>query len=342
MKEIQGKSYSYLSPISINEIFLKHNITFSRLIRMNALKTIVKPKIDKELVELKAKKKDLVQPISEKDLKRLRRIEKFDFFSEVQLENAMEYYHSSVLNESYFTLLWEMILTYLNDTNKQDVLQELNLIQSSVPLEHHGVIAYNRPMNDIFVDDDNDLDGISYEMLRNYYELTSNKKEVVQLADKYHILIPANTSKAFLREKVTLMLKKRSQLTDELLSKINNATVPVLKEILKEFNIEQQDLLTISEMIDMIISSYEKKRNENMKDNNELNTVQKDVQNLSTSLLQQILMNQQLILQSLENFNEGVKTDKKKKLLDRIFNYVVIFLIGVVFVFWIFYAITYL
>ena len=72
------------------------------------------------------------------------------------------------------------------------------------------------------------------------------------------------------------------------------------------------------------------------------NLNEKDVQNLSTSLLQQILMNQQLILQSLENFNEGVKTDKKKKLLDRIFNYVVIFLIGVVFVFWIFYAITYL
>ena len=90
---------------------------------------------------------------------------------------------SSITQNSYSSI----VITSSDNKYPSVFLQGHSSVNSSVyPVEMR---LYN------LGNDDNDLDGISYEMLRNYYELTSNKKEVVQLADKYHILIPANTSK---------------------------------------------------------------------------------------------------------------------------------------------------
>jgi len=341
MKENQADSYVQLSPLLVSELFNKHNVTFPRSLRVEALKKSVKKRISENVTALKKKKAEAIEPFLAKDSDRLKRLEYVDHFSEVQFENAIEYFRDPSINESYFTLLWELLVKHLIQSKNNEVLKELNQIETLDHVDHVSVLAYNRAMGDFFVDAENELDGLSFEDLRKYYEFTSTKKEVKQLADKYHVLIPSNTSKAFLRTKLLQVLKDKKKLTDELVDQINNGTIPVLKELFNDLSIDIQDLLTVSETVEMILECVRKKRSNDSTSVPVLQTPKsEEFPAESNPLLLQILANQQVILQHLQNSTTDVVEDEKKKLTDKIFNIIVISLIILVVIIWVIYAIN--
>ena len=153
--------------------------------------------------------------------------------------------------------------------------------------------------------------------------------------------IPVNKTKSFVQTKLLQVLKDKNKLNDELANKINNGTLKSLKLIMKDLDMSPQDLLSLSEIIEIII---EGSKNKKIKLDAVISTIQKEPKEESTilydTIFHEILTNQKLILKNLETFNGEKKDAIKKKKMDTIFNIVVITLIVVVVVIWILYAIT--
>ena len=341
MNEKESSFYIQLSPLSILEIFKKYKILIPRSIRIEVLRKVAEPYLNKEKVQLQKKHTETKNLFSDKDADRLKRLQNYSSFSEIQFENAIEYYDDKGLNQAYYELLWKNIVHHLNEASQTQALKDLNHLSPDDKIMHQSVLAYNHIFDPFFVDSDDQIDGSPIHLVKNHFESTSTKKEVKKLAVKYGVVIPASSSKVFLRSKLEIILKENHKYTDEMMSKINNGTVQNLKDILKQFNLEPQDLLSIGEMMDIIIAGIQEKRKLAIKQTVVVHDNPKVIAPVPLeSLLQQILINQQLILQNLENFNDGIKVDNKKKKMDKIYNYVVISLIVIVVIIWIVYAIT--
>ena len=65
--------------------------------------------------------------------------------------------------------------------------------------------------------------------------------------------IPVNKTKSFVQTKLLQVLKDKNKLNDELTNKINNGTLKSLKLIMKDLDMSPQDLLSLSEIIEIII-----------------------------------------------------------------------------------------
>jgi len=333
--------YLQLHPVSVLEIFQKNNILFPRRLRIEALRDIVESKIHEELKMLKLKKTNTEDTFLPKEGKRLIRLEEFSKLSEVQLENELEYFHDTALNISYYNLLWKKLIKNLKEIKQEEVLVALNQLTSSEEIDQFSVVVYNKTFNDLFVDAEKELDGISIQDIKKLYLETSNRKEAKRLANKFNVTIPVNKTKSFVQTKLLQVLKDKNKLNDELANKINNGTLKSLKLIMKDLDMSPQDLLSLSEIIEIIIEGSKNKKN---KLETVISTIQKQPKEEPTvlydSLFQEILTNQKLILKNLETFNGEKKDAIKKKKMDTIFNIVVITLIVVVVVIWILYAIT--
>jgi hypothetical protein len=333
--------YLQLHPVSVLEIFQKNNILFPRRLRIEVLRDIVESKIQEELKMLKVKKTNTDVTFLPKETKRLIRLQEFPKLSEVQLENELEYFYDTVLNISYYNLLWEKLIKNLKERKQEEVLDALNQLTSSEEIDEISVFAYNKSFNDLFVDAEKELDGISIQDIKKLYLETSNRKEAKRLAKKFNVTIPVNKTKSFVQTKLLQVLKDKNKLNDELTNKINNGTLKSLKLIMKDLDMSPQDLLSLSEIIEIII---EGSKNKKIKLDAVISTIQKEPKEESTilydTIFHEILTNQKLILKNLQTLNGEKKDAIKKKKIDTIFNVVVITLIVIVVAIWVFYAIT--
>lgn len=346
-------NFTNLDPKAILVIFLKHQVTFPRDLRIKVLLDLIEPKYIEEKLKLEKQEKESVNSMTIKDYIRLNRLNQYSTLSEFQLENDYDYYNDLNLNQVYFNTLWDEYIKYLEDhPHMEKVMKDIELLEVDENRQPLSVYKYNLEFSSIITDDDNCFDGIHLEESVRHFDTSSVANEIKKLGEKYDIIIPKYWTKLDMQDKLRKELKSRKMYNDEYESKIQEASKKVICSMLDDINADSKLHITKADMINIIIKNVDinkvseisvkemTEEIEEVEQSPKVIEVEKTVEAISvpdnkqvdyTNLLQEIIHNQEIIISQTN--------DKKSTTLDKVFNFIVIILVILVVILWVFYAI---
>lgn len=172
-------------------------ISMPRELRMEALKSVLKDVI----------KKELESNTIDDELRR--RYLYYDKMSEVQLENTLVSFHNKVLELSYLRILFETIEVTMHAHKLKSELkkfiklgEDYYAIHGFQPLD---IKNYNKTINGMFYDRDKQIDGLSIKDFRAVLYNSSTIDEIIEIGLKYDVEVPENLKE---HEYVNVILKK--------------------------------------------------------------------------------------------------------------------------------------
>ncbi len=362
MKIKRTIKFMKLDPEAILEVFKKHQVTFPRSLRIKVLSESIESKYVEEKMLLLKQEKESVNSMSIKDYIRLSRVNQYNKLSEFQLENDYEYYNDSNLNKVYFSALWDKSISHLeNHPYIVEVFKDLELLETTENKEEYTVYKYNLAFSAIITDEDDYFDGIHLGESVTHFDTSSVATEIRKLGEKYKIEIPKYWTKSDMQEKLRRELKIRKMYDDDYEVRIQIASKKVVCSMLDDLKVDSKMHITKSDMINIIIKNVDKNKIseisiKEMKEESQIEEpvsvvnepipvvvepvpevvevekfVERRTGNISnkdyTYLLQQIIDNQEVLME-----RSGIKKHTK---LERVFNYIVTFLIVIVVILWI-------
>lgn len=238
-----------LSAKSILEYFKNLGLMFTRKLRMAALKEVITPYVNYQ--------KPHINPLTDELRYRLRW---YDTFSEAQLVNLLPVFEDGELLKDYKEELWLNILDYMVEKQVADEnfnkLFSLNEDISKVaPLEVLDGIGYNNAINELFYDQENEIDGLVVSIFRPVVYKCSTLGEVREIGKKYGVDVPRRLRKQELVEIILDELKDKGALTPDIEAQVNSMTVIPLQRFAKNNDIKVSIELTKEEIIEYILKN---------------------------------------------------------------------------------------
>jgi hypothetical protein len=355
-----------IAPEKLLEVFVRHQVTFPRSIRIKVLSELIESKYIEEKKRLLDQEKAEPNSMSIKEYIRLSRLNQYSILSEFQLENDYDYYNDANLNKVYFINLWDEFVSHLeNHPYVAEVFKDLELLDSNENLEDLSVYEYNLAFASVITDEDDYFDGIHLGSSVKHFDTTSVANEIKKLGEKYSIEIPKYWTKTDMQDKLRRELKIRKMYDEDYELKIQVASKKVVCTMLDDLKVDSKMHITKADMINIIIKNVDKNKIseisikemaeeaeieepkqeavepipvviEKSPEVVEVKEVIREVENNEshkdyTYLLQQIIDNQEILMERSGH--------KKLTALERVFNYIVAFLIILVVILWVVFAI---
>lgn len=359
-------NFTKLAPEALLEVFIKHQVTFPRSLRIKVLLELIEPKYIEERTILTKKKEDEPSEMTIKDYIRLNRLIQYNKLSEFQLESDYDYYNDANLNKVYFNTLWDEYVTHIEKHPYcKEVFEEIEELEIDENKKELSVYKCNLAFSSIITDEDDYFDGVYLAESVTHFDSSSVATEIKKLGEKYDIKIPKHWKKLDMQAKLTKELKSRKLYNDDYELKIQESSVKVICSMLDDLKVDSKVHLTKKDMVNTIIRNVDKNKISeiSIKDMEEVVDeiepvieevipepvpepvpevleVEKVVESVViqqqnqidyTYLLQQIIDNQEIIM---------VQSAKKKvTFLEKVFNYIVAFLIVLVVILWVVFAV---
>lgn len=373
-------NHKELHPSKLVEVFVENHVYFPRVLRIEALRTAIESKYKDEKKVLDKKKEDAPTEMGIKEYGRLNRLEDYSGLSEYQLESDYLYYEDENLNEYYFRILWEKLIKHIDTyPNADKVFEDVSNIEKEENEVKMNAFEYNQHFKKLILDEDDHFDGIHLLKAVEHFDNTSAALEIRKLAEKYDIFVPKYWTKSDLQLKIKQELNDKKKLTTEMNEKIDTSSVKKLKILLEEMKLDAKLHITKADIIKIIIKNVDKNKVskiaqvvevveftpiaevapepvievvEEVKPTPVLAPVVMTNEAIDyTDLLKQVILNQELIIKQLETKEDKkeqvdvlsphfVERRKNKRMIDRVFNYIVIVLIVIVSLVWIYYGVT--
>lgn len=214
-------------------------LTLPKTIRMDALKTVLHPILEKQRVEVSERAHASDNADRFKDLRRAERLHYYKEFSETELEDELADLDDASVIDDYLTHLWEGMLSYLVDQGfGSESFEPLAEIALEIEREAIKDIAtYNGELSECFYDKEGEIDGLPIDKFRKVATRSSNVKELIQIGKKYHVDVPRYLRKKEMQDIVFKQLEDRGELDEELKSELLGMKVKDLEAWSKENDI---------------------------------------------------------------------------------------------------------
>ena len=315
-------------------VFEKFVVRLPRQLRIDAMKDVLKPLHEKELIVFEAKVKEDENSLAITDYTRLHRLRAYKELSEFQLENEMRHFADDELVKKYVQKLWTKVDKFLSQKNGfEEVIEAIKALPQNKNETKIDFSTFNALLFPYFVDAEGVFDGIDFDEAPTHFVKTATRKELFELGKKYDVIIPKYLRKADLKERLLEILESRDALNDTLKSSIEAASLKELRVLLEENNADSEPYITKEKMVKIMLDSICCQRDHEEKDIIEVVTKLQESNEGNCEDLKTIIANQEKIIKMLESSSNNITSNK-------VFNYIVISLIVLVTLIWIIYGIT--
>jgi hypothetical protein len=233
-----------LSPELYVSVFSEANIKLPKSIRMDVIRTLLE-------THVKQTRKDRFSLADELNY----RLKWFYQYSEYQYVNLLSFYENPKLIQSYVEHLLVAIFEFLVDSKKESVIQKMLDAKKSQAngYDFKNVKSFNDVLNDMFIDKDKEIDGLSLSQLRPVLFKGSTLQEVKAFGEKYGIVVPRRLKKEQLLEVVYLELTARGELTEDLKNELKKKSVVMIQRYATDHGIKVSTELKKDEIIEYIL-----------------------------------------------------------------------------------------
>ncbi|TVP94637.1 MAG: hypothetical protein EA374_06300 [Acholeplasmatales bacterium] len=233
----------YVKSVTLVRVFREIGMTVPKKVRMKALKTILNPILEEEYNQAQKTANEGESEDRFGAMRRLNRLYWYKAFTETELEQELVAHGSESLNLSYMKELWRGVLTYIAEKETDKALAELlKLGVSNQERTLPDMEKYNFDMRIVFIDDRNQIDGLTPDEFRTVCQRSSTVNELIHIGYKYGIDVPKTLKKADIRAIIFDVLERRGALTDALREELLSKTV--------------KDLEAFAQANDIIASAY--------------------------------------------------------------------------------------
>lgn len=179
-----------------------------------------------------------------------------EFFSEYQLENLLKFYNAVSLNKKYLTELWLNLLSFAIEKKVDDKVL-LELVDKAKGNKHlpADILAYNLDLHPIFLDEKNEIDGISQDQFRTVLYKASTVNEIREIGKKHGVNVPKRLKKEELANIIIGVLKDRKEHTPELEERVRSLSIVLLQRFAKDNDIKASIELKKEEVIEYILAN---------------------------------------------------------------------------------------
>lgn len=237
------KNLVKLSSETILNYFKELNLSFSRKLRMSVLKTTFRNSV----IETRQDRHTLADEMNY-------RLSWFNQFTETQLVNLFKFYKDEELENSYKELFW---ITVLNDMDTQKVKDHdfKNLFEIKERKTKEDILTFNKTLNDIFFDHENEIDGLTQDQIRPVLYKSSTITEIRELGKKYGVNVPTRLRKNELIELICQELKDRGEYTEEKEEELKKMNLILIQRYTRTHDIKVSTELKKEEVIEYILSN---------------------------------------------------------------------------------------
>lgn len=225
-------------------VFQNANFLLPRQIRMNVLRQLLESNV-------KQTRKERLTLADELNY----RLKWFYQYSDFQYVNLLVYYQNEKLNKAYVENLLTSIFEYLVEQKREDIIQLLRDAKKSQKeaIDLHNIALFNNTIDQIFKDNDFEIDGLPLSLLRPVLLKSSTLQELKAFGEKYGIVVPRRLKKEQLLEVIYLELQSRGILTDDLRNELKKKSVLLIQRYAIDHDIKVSTELKKDEIIEYIL-----------------------------------------------------------------------------------------
>lgn len=232
---------------------VNEGIRFPRADRMSVLREVLRPGI------VKTRNESLTL-----DSRLNYRLLWFNIFSEEQLVFFIDTFDTKYLAWQYEKNLYEEIVFALASGYKETLeilVQELKEFENADGSEELSMREFHNLFNEIFVDEEGEVDGLSTEEFR---PIMYNSATVIQLnaiASKFGFEVPQSLKKDVLPSYITTVIKSVDPEADVQVEMFDNMTVKEMKDFALKYGFEVGSSLNKKQVIEYILMNCETTKN---------------------------------------------------------------------------------
>ncbi len=246
----------YLPAQKMTDFFADIELKMAKDVRTSALRKAMNEKV----VLLRKQRSHLGDELSH-------RLEKYEDYTETQLEKLLVYFADEKTNQQFFTEFWLNIISYMVEKKVKPKTMS-NLLELGIKHQKtHGqklpeIAEYNKGISGVFFDEYFSLDGLETDTLRVVLSNSSTLEEIKEIGLKYNVIVPRRLKKKEFVGIVINELKRRKNYSKELETKIRSMPV---RDIIR-FNIDNGIKTAIDlkaeDMIEYILLNAQKTKEE--------------------------------------------------------------------------------
>lgn len=246
----------YLPVQQMIVFFANIELKFARDVRIRALKS----SMDEKVISIRQERSHLGDELSH-------RLEKYQDYTETQLENLLVIFDDGKIDEIFFKAFWLNIITYMVE-KKVKPKAFSDLLDLSINHQRKNgsnlpnMIEYNKAITEIFFDEYFTLDGLESDTLRKVLSNSSTLEEIKTIGLKYNVVVPRRLKKTEFVNIVINELKNRGDHTGELETKIRNMPVRDIIRFNVNNNIKAAIDLKVEDMIEYVLLNAKKTKEE--------------------------------------------------------------------------------
>lgn len=233
---------------TIRDFFVEIGFNFNRTLRIEVLKQLLRPKI----METRRERSTLADEMNY-------RLSWFNQFTETQLVNLFKFYNDKELNEVYLEQLWLRLIEDMigRELNKEDFNHLINISKEhkNNTQTNKDLVLYNNNLNELFFDDEGQIDGLNPEAIRPVLYKSSTITEIRQIGQKFNVTVPQRLKKQELLDIMIEELKDRDEYTEELEKELNKLNIMLLQRYAKDNNIKASTELKKEEVIEYVLKN---------------------------------------------------------------------------------------
>ena len=246
----------YVKSGTLVRVFREIGMTIPKRVRMKALKTILNPILEEEYKQAQKTANEGESEDRFGAMRRLSRLYWYKAFSETELEQELVSHTSEALDLSYMKALWRGVLTYIAEKETDKALGELLKVGlSNQDRQLPEMEKYNFDMRVVFVDDQNEIDGLTPDEFRTVCQRSSTVNELIHIGKKYDINVPKTLKKADIRAIIFDVLERRGTLTDTLREELLSKTVKDLEAFAQENDIVASAYMSKEMIVEYILKN---------------------------------------------------------------------------------------
>ncbi len=228
------------------------NTQLPRTLRIEAMRDALAPYFKTELKTLEHK----TNALESHETKRLEYLKSTSMFTEMQLREALNYYHDQKLLSTYYRLLWNNILNYLeNNGAYADYLKafftDKMRNKHADDLPHHE--GFNSATDSLFYDEHGMLDGLTFDQIRRTLYNSATKNLIIATGKKYGFDIVKTMNKQQMRKLIKTMLTQRNEWEETLTQTLEEGSIKTIEDIAAHYQLPIRSYLTKEDMIEQLI-----------------------------------------------------------------------------------------
>ncbi len=250
----------FMSATAILEFFEALEMNLPRKLRIDALKEVLNPRIEKEKKALEISVQASDNPNRLRDYRRLERLEYFDFFSENEYIEELERTEEKDVIHAYLQHLWANILEHLYalPLEKHTFAElEKKAKDNRNPAIVSDISAYDDALDKVFCDAPGEIDGLTPDQFRSILSRAATINELVKLGKKFNVKVPRYLKKGELRDMIFTELEKRGELDENLRETMMKFTVDELEEYAATHGIMAKTYFNKEMVVEYILQNAE-------------------------------------------------------------------------------------